>query len=330
MSGTLTFDESRRLMRITQRLCRPRAAAGLLADDVLAADLASLFRADFLGSTRWNPQRRAFEDAFCVGRGADMAQQYQEHFQFEDPVSPKARHRRAPCLVHSVVPRAELQRTRYYADFLRPFRTVDGIDVYLYQGERNVGDLRIWRAPGQPEMGEHEVELLQLLRPYLLNAMLPPPEPAGRDSPWPCFSHARGTGVGPANAVAESLWVGLAEAGARSLRGRIEHVAHTGRPTTWGEFTLCVARDEGGAMVQLVPLQLEAAFGLTPREAQVCQQLAAGRTDGQIASALGMSYWTVRAHLRKIFIKFDVGNRVELARALSLKPPAPHLPRPAP
>jgi DNA-binding CsgD family transcriptional regulator len=82
-------------------------------------------------------------------------------------------------------------------------------------------------------------------------------------------------------------------------------------------------------MVQLVPLQLEAAFGLTPREAQVCQQLAAGRTDGQIASALGMSYWTVRAHLRKIFIKFDVGNRVELARALSLKPPAPPLPRPA-
>jgi DNA-binding CsgD family transcriptional regulator len=62
--------------------------------------------------------------------------------------------------------------------------------------------------------------------------------------------------------------------------------------------------------------RLERAFGLTPREAQVCLQLAAGRTDEQIADSLGISYWTVRTHLRKVFIKFDVANRVELTRAL--------------
>jgi len=44
--------------------------------------------------------------------------------------------------------------------------------------------------------------------------------------------------------------------------------------------------------------------------------LAAGRTDEQIASSLGISYWTVRTHLRKVFIKFDVSNRIELIRAL--------------
>ena len=123
MPGTLTIEESRQLMRVTQRLCRPARPGGLLADQELADDLARLFHADFLGSTRWNSERRAFENAHCHGRGAEMAQQYLEHFQFEDPISPKARHRREPCLTGAVVPREELTRTRYYGEFLLPFKT---------------------------------------------------------------------------------------------------------------------------------------------------------------------------------------------------------------
>lgn len=212
---------------------------------------------------------------------------------------------------------------------------MDGIDLYLYRGPRNIGDLRIWRAPGQPPMGDREVALLSLLRPYLLNAMLGFGELADGDDVnvasaepcrWPCFVHTQGLGMRPANAAAERLWVGLPEADAQSLRARIEHVARAGRPSAWEEFTLCVARGSDGAatVVQCVPVlpatgaasDLESAFGLTPREAQVCLQLATGRTDGQIAAALGLSYWTVRTHLHKVFIKFDVANRVDLAGAL--------------
>jgi DNA-binding CsgD family transcriptional regulator len=317
MAGTLTIEESRQLMRLTQRLCRPPGPGGLLADKELADDLARLFRADFLGSTRWNPERRAFENAHCVGRGAEMARQYVERFQFEDPISPKARHRREPSLTSAIVPKQELMRSSYYGEFLLPFKTVDGIDLYLYQGAHNVGDVRIWRAPGRKPLGEHEVGLLDLLRPYLLNSLLnsmlsvsefasPADDLAARAerSRWPCFAHAARLGV----------------------RGRVEHVAATGRPSAWGEFTLCVARgdDSAGTWVQFVPVlsatgaahRLERAFGLTPREGQVCLQLAAGRTDEQIADSLGISYWTVRTHLRKVFIKFDVANRVELTRAL--------------
>lgn len=335
MPGTLTIEESRQLMRVTQRLCRPSGPGGLLADKALADDLASLFQADFLGSTRWNPEQRAFEDARCVGRGDEMARQYVERFQFEDPISPKARLRREPSLVHAIVPRRELVRTRYYGEFLLPFKTVDGIDLYLYQGTHNVGDLRIWRAPGRKPLGEHEAVLLGLLQPYLLNAMLSFGELAATDGGvnlsaaeqcrWPCFTQAP-HGVRPANASADKLLGSLPEADAQALRHRIERVAHSGRPSAWEEFTLCVARstDNAATVVQLVPVlsatgaahALERAFGLTPREAQVCLQLAAGRTDDRIAAALGISYWTVRTHLRKVFTKFDVANRVELTRVL--------------
>jgi len=336
MPGMLTIEESRQLMRVTQRLCRPPGPGGLLADKDLADDLASLFQADFLGSTRWNPEQRAFENARCVGRGDEMARQYVERFQFEDPISPKARLRREPSLAHAIVPRHELMRTRYYGEFLLPFKTVDGIDLYLYQGAHNVGDLRIWRAPGRKPLGEHEVALLDLLRPYLLNAMLSFGELAGPDGGvnlaaaeqcrWPCFTQAPQLGVRPANASADKLLGSLPEADAQALRHRIEHVARSGRPSAWEEFTLCVARgtDSAATVVQLVPVlsatgaahALERAFGLTPREAQVCLQLAAGRTDDRIAAALGISYWTVRTHLRKVFTKFDVANRVELTRVL--------------
>jgi DNA-binding CsgD family transcriptional regulator len=132
--------------------------------------------------------------------------------------------------------------------------------------------------------------------------------------------------VRAANDAADRLMSELPEADALALRDRIVHVARAGRPSAWEEFTLCVARgsDSATTVVQLVPVlsatgaahALERAFGLTPREAQVCLQLAAGRTDDRIAAALGISYWTVRTHLRKVFIKFDVANRVELTRAL--------------
>jgi DNA-binding CsgD family transcriptional regulator len=133
--------------------------------------------------------------------------------------------------------------------------------------------------------------------------------------------------VRAANEAAERLLGSLAAADAHALRDRIEGVARSGRPSIWDEYTLCIARsgDDPSSLIQLVPVlaaageqqrRLEQAFGLTPREAQVCLLLVAGRTDDQIAATLGISYWTVRTHLRKVFVKFEVSSRVELTRLL--------------
>jgi DNA-binding CsgD family transcriptional regulator len=270
-----------------------------------------------------------------------MAREFVERFQYEDPISPKLRHRRAASLIYRAVPREELIRTRYYNEFLLPFKTVDGIDLYLYQGSHNVGDLRVWRAPGRKPLGERELVLMDLLRPYLLNAMLGFSELAGpgdeinrsaaEQCRWPCFSHAPGpAGAHAANEAAERLLGSLGAADVHVLRDRIEGVARSGRPSIWDEYTLCIARsgDDPSTLIQLVPVlaatgehhRIEQVFGLTPREAQVCLLLVAGRTDDQIAATLDISYWTVRTHLRKVFLKFEVSNRVELTRLLVASP----------
>jgi DNA-binding CsgD family transcriptional regulator len=240
MPYALTTNESRRLMRLAVRLSQPLPAGSVLAHPAIAEEMLQLFNADFIGSTRWNADTASFEGALCVGRDADMADQYLRHFQFIDPISPVLRRRRGASHIYAGMPRDELLRTAYFNEFLKPFRTVEGVDLYVYRGQRNVGDLRVWRAAGRKPLGEREITLLNLLQPYLLDAMLVP----------------------------------------------------SSRP---------------------VPLE---RFGLTPREAQICELLVKGMTDREIGRLLRLGYWTVRTHLQHVFAKLEVSNRVELTHRL--------------
>lgn len=58
---------------------------------------------------------------------------------------------------------------------------------------------------------------------------------------------------------------------------------------------------------------------LTPRELQVCELIAAGRCDKHIARSLGISGYTVREYIRRIFAKLQISNRTAvLPRMLGL------------
>lgn len=51
------------------------------------------------------------------------------------------------------------------------------------------------------------------------------------------------------------------------------------------------------------------ALGVAPREAEVLLWVAQGKTNGDIASILGISEWTVKKHLLHIFEKLGVESR---------------------
>jgi DNA-binding CsgD family transcriptional regulator len=340
MPHALSTNESRRVMRLAAQLSQPMPAGSVLAQPGIAEDMLRLFDADFIGSTRWNPETESFEGAHCVGRGAEMAEQYLRHFQFIDPISPVLRRRRRASHIDAGMRREELHRTAYFNEFLRPFRTVEGVDLYLYRGDRNVGDLRVWRGAGRKPMGERETTLLDLLRPYLLNAMITPRSAATmpldalmrslEPHRWPCFVFERAALAGRAtpqgNPAADALWRSLPAPQAESLRQQLARVAATGCPAHWETFTLCVVCPEpgGGALIQLVPMDppggtpatLVERFGLTPREAQICELLVKGMTDREIGRLLRIGYWTVRTHLQHVFRKVEVSNRVELTHRL--------------
>jgi len=58
------------------------------------------------------------------------------------------------------------------------------------------------------------------------------------------------------------------------------------------------------------------AGGLTAREREIADLVAAGRTNREVAAQLVLSPRTIEAHLRNIYGKLDVRSRVELTRAL--------------
>jgi DNA-binding CsgD family transcriptional regulator len=53
-------------------------------------------------------------------------------------------------------------------------------------------------------------------------------------------------------------------------------------------------------------------LGLSARQAQIVRLVLQGRSDRQIALDLNISLATVRTHMRRLFRKFNLGDRLEL------------------
>jgi DNA-binding NarL/FixJ family response regulator len=53
--------------------------------------------------------------------------------------------------------------------------------------------------------------------------------------------------------------------------------------------------------------------GFTPREREVLRLLVEGRSDREIAAALGLGYRTVTSYVRNILAKLDVASRTAAA-----------------
>jgi DNA-binding CsgD family transcriptional regulator len=66
---------------------------------------------------------------------------------------------------------------------------------------------------------------------------------------------------------------------------------------------------------EVAPMIVE-AYGLTPRECEVVQQVLLGASTADIAGALHISPYTVQDHLKMAFEKIGVGSRGEMVKAI--------------
>jgi DNA-binding CsgD family transcriptional regulator len=89
--------------------------------------------------------------------------------------------------------------------------------------------------------------------------------------------------------------------GARPLLDDVRALARRAR------LSLAEAPDEAPPAAEPVP------FGLTDREREVLALVAAGRSNGQIATALFISPKTASVHVSNILAKLGVSGRVEAA-----------------
>lgn len=165
----LSARESRLLSRVF----------GLLAEDLAERDvrervgscLLEMLRADFFASYVWNEGSLRFGDGVSINMDPDTLATYDAYYQYNDPITFLLQARRVPTLVTQVMPQRELMRTEFFNDFLARDGLHWGVNVYSYAGDRNIGDLRVWRRRGKDNFDEHTLDLLRLIEPAFTGAI---------------------------------------------------------------------------------------------------------------------------------------------------------------
>jgi len=225
-------------------------------------ELLKLLRADHFASFIWNPDQRRFTGHVFINMDPQNLERYNSYYQFHNPITDKAQKFRRAVRVNEVVPQNELVRTEFYNDFLARDGLHYGLNLYAYDGELNIGDMRIWRSRRRENFHSSDLEVLDIIRPHFCNSM----RNLLRRSPE------------PGQAVSSGL------------------------PSTESKV--------------LSIEQLRSAHGLTRREAQIALEIANGKTDREIAKAIGVAFSTVRTHVNHTYEKLGVGTRAALVRLI--------------
>jgi DNA-binding CsgD family transcriptional regulator len=136
------------------------------------ADIMGLLRGDYGASYVWDARKNRFDNALNFNMSPSNLRRYDDWYQFRDPMTFELRARRRATLVDEVIPRDKLVRTEFYNDFLARDGLHHGVDMFIFDGDRDLGDFRIWRAKGRPEFCKRDLDLLDALEPHLRRALL--------------------------------------------------------------------------------------------------------------------------------------------------------------
>jgi DNA-binding CsgD family transcriptional regulator len=166
----VTAAESRVLSRIF----------GLLSEDLsehdvreaVGHDLLELLQADYYASFVWQEKSGRFDKAVFLNMDPKNLAAYDSYFQYHDPITFKLQARREATLVTQVMPQRELMRTEFFNDFLARDGLHWGVNAYSYVGDRNIGDVRIWRSRKRGNFDAHTLELLRLVEPAFTGALV--------------------------------------------------------------------------------------------------------------------------------------------------------------
>jgi DNA-binding CsgD family transcriptional regulator len=134
-------------------------------------DILRLLRSDFIASYVWDPRYCRFGSGLSINMDPNNLRRYDKWYQFHDPMTFQLRARRRATLVDEVICRQAMERTAFYNDFLARDGLHHGMSLFLFDGDRDLGDPRIWRARGRPDFGLRETGLLDALEPFLKHGL---------------------------------------------------------------------------------------------------------------------------------------------------------------
>ncbi|SET88080.1 helix-turn-helix transcriptional regulator [Variovorax sp. OV084] len=155
--------------------------------------LLDLLHADQFASFVWDAASGSFGARVALHMDPANLDSYAQWHQHHDPITFVLQSRRRATRVTEVMPQRELMRTAFFNDFLARDGLHWGMNLHAFEGERALGDLRIWRRKGRSDFGDHEKALLDLIEPAFAGALqraqrVAAPPSGSREAAWALLS----------------------------------------------------------------------------------------------------------------------------------------------
>lgn len=133
--------------------------------------LLDLLRADQFASFVWDAERGSFGSRVAINMAPSNLDTYAQWHQHHDPITFVLQSRRRATRVTEVMPQRELIRTPFFNDFLARDGLHWGLNLHSFDGDRALGDLRIWRRKARGDFAEREARMLDLIEPAFAGAL---------------------------------------------------------------------------------------------------------------------------------------------------------------
>ncbi|KRC12918.1 helix-turn-helix transcriptional regulator [Acidovorax sp. Root217] len=159
------------LSRLMGRLEAAELPASAPLRLAVGSDLLALLQADHFASYAWDDGAQRFGDRASIHMDDANLQAYEAYYQYHDPITHQLRQRREPTLVTQILPQQELMKTEFFNDFLARDGLHHGVNLFAWDGGRNLGDLRIWRSRQRGPFDRDTLDLLRLVQPAFTGAL---------------------------------------------------------------------------------------------------------------------------------------------------------------
>jgi DNA-binding CsgD family transcriptional regulator len=133
--------------------------------------MLDLLGAQHYASYVWDDHQRCFDRGVQLNMDPANLQRYEQHYQYHDPITFKLQAHRAAVRVTDVMAQHALKRTEFFNDFLARDGLYWGVNLYAWEGGRNIGDMRIWRDKRRENFSRDDLQLLDLVSPALTAAL---------------------------------------------------------------------------------------------------------------------------------------------------------------
>lgn len=160
-----------KLSRLMARLEAAELPGSTALRLAVGQDLLDLLQADHFASYTWDDEAQRFGERAALHMDDANLQAYEAYYQYRDPITHQLRQRRAPTLVTQILPQQELMKTEFFNDFLARDGLHHGVNLFAWDGERNLGDLRIWRGRQRGPFDRDTLDLLRLVQPAFTGAL---------------------------------------------------------------------------------------------------------------------------------------------------------------